>query len=530
MRVGPTGHSAAVLLAAGLVMVAPSAWAQTAGQPTVTGAVQVTRDPAAVRAHTSPQIARNPKTGELVLVEGDVRGTRRCTVHVSADNGQSWSPGGDPLLAPFTDCSFHADWGPYATLAFDNEGLLYMAIEASDPKFFDRARNEAPRHIFLARSGDSGRTWTTTMAFQAVDADPDKGVNKGATVAVDLKDPRHVYLGWRQGTFGTPTTKEKLRTQVAASADGGRTWSPPVELTDERGGDFPWLTVTPDGVLHVVTWTRVWPAPPTGQPNPVRELFHVSSADHGKAFSARHVIDPGNQAHEHPPVLASDPSSGRLYTAWSAQPDAMNGVTGYQADLEVYFRASGDGGVTWTDKKLLNDDPKGRANQIDPGISVAPNGRVDLAWYDGRLSPRPLAQRTETGLNDVYLTYSLDGGGTFAPNIRVSDRSADRSIGVWANNVDQRLNVGVTSSNGAAYVAWSDTRNANIEFQPEDVYAASVRFTGADVAPIGPSTSVPGWLMVSAGLAVGLGLTTVIGLLAARRATGAAPAPARRTT
>jgi hypothetical protein len=281
----------------------------------------------------------------------------------------------------------------------------------------------------------------------------------------------------------------------------------------------------------VVTWTRVWPVPPAGQQNPVRELFHVSSADFGKTFSSRHVVDPCNQAHEHPPVLASDPKSGQLYVAWAAQPDAMNGAPEYRADLEVYFRSSADGGQTWTDKKLLNDDPKGRANQIDPGISVAPDGRIDVAWYDGRLNPGPLAHRTETGLNDVYFTYSTDGGTSFAPNMRVSDRSADRSIGVWANNVDQRLNVGITSSNAAAYIVWSDTRNANREFQPEDVYAASVRFDDGAGSSAGPERSVPGWLVLAAGAAVGLGVSTVLGLVAIRRARGTTPAtaPVRRT-
>lgn len=168
-------------------------------KPDVTDAVQVTPDPSVVRAHTSPQMARNPKTGELVVVEGDIRGSRKCTVHISVDDGRSWAEGGNPLVDPYTDCSFHADWGPYATLAFDKNGELYMAIEASDPKFFDAARNDAPRHIFLARSSDSGRTWDTTLAYKAQEGDPDKGINKGATIAVDPKDPKYVYLGWRQG-------------------------------------------------------------------------------------------------------------------------------------------------------------------------------------------------------------------------------------------------------------------------------------------------------------------------------------------
>ena len=492
-------------------------------KPVVTAAVQVTGDPQMVRAHTSPQAARNPKTGELVIVEGDIRGSRQCSVHISSDDGRSWRPGGQPLEPPFTDCSFHADWGPYATLAFDKDGVLLMAIEASDPKYFVQTRNDAPRHIFMARSTDSGRTWSTARIFEAPENDGNKGVNKGATVAVDPKDPRYVYVGWRQGLQGGP---EKLKTQIAASADGGRTFAPPVEVSDSRGGDFPWMTVTPDGVLHAATWTRVFPAPATGQPNPVRDLFHVSSADHGKTFPTRTTIDPGNQQHEHPPVMASDPSSGALYVAWSAQPDAMNQAPGYSADLEIFFRASTDGGKTWSDKKTLNDDGKGRANQIDPGIAVAPNGRIDVAWYDSRYNPGALGNRTETGLNDVHYTYSTDGGSTFAPNIRISDRSADRSIGVWANNVDQRLNVGVTSSNESAYITWSDTRNANREFQPEDVYMATVKLNGSAAPLFDDGDDVPGWLAVGAGAGLGLGLGMAIVLLWWRsRTPGMRPAP-----
>jgi len=57
-----------------------------------TGAVQVTNDPAPLRSHSSPQIAVNPKTGDLVTVESDVRGNRACAVHLSTDGGRSWFP------------------------------------------------------------------------------------------------------------------------------------------------------------------------------------------------------------------------------------------------------------------------------------------------------------------------------------------------------------------------------------------------------------------------------------------------------
>jgi hypothetical protein len=499
-----------VLASAGWLGAATPGGAQQVDKPVVTDAVQVTPDPSVVRAHTSPQMARNPKNGELVVVEGDIRGSRQCTVHISADDGRSWFEGGSPLTAPNTDCSFHADWGPYATVAFDKNGVLDMAIEASDPAVFASTRNEAPRNIYLARSTDSGRSFTTTTVLTAVTGNPNQGINKGATIAVDPKDPRNIYIGWRQGAFGSPAATEKLKTMVAASTDGGRTWNTPVDVTDEHGGDFPWLTVTGDGVLHVAYWVRLWPLPAAGTPDPVRPIYHVSSSDHGRTWSARSVIDPGNQHHEHPPVLVSDPRTDALYVAWAGNADPMNEAPGFNGDMEIFFRSSTDGGKTWTPRLLLNDDPKGKANQIDPGISVAPNGRIDVAWYDGRLSTLPVTGDTENGFNDVYATSSTDGGLTFTPDIRVSDRSADRSIGVWSNNVDQRLNVGISSSDDAMYVAWQDTRNANKDFQPEDVYMASVRLDRAYITPVKSASSVPTWLALAAGLALGLGIAFVV--------------------
>jgi hypothetical protein len=155
-----------------------------AGAVSATGAVQVTNDPAPLRSHSSPQIAVNPKTGDLVAVESDVRGNRACAVHLSTDGGRSWFPGGDPMTKPFTDCGFYAEYGPLATMAFAGDGTLYVAFVASD--FLNRVRNATPRHVFLARSTDSGRTFTTSRVFDAPDVALDRHQVAGLRVDRDL--------------------------------------------------------------------------------------------------------------------------------------------------------------------------------------------------------------------------------------------------------------------------------------------------------------------------------------------------------
>jgi DMSO/TMAO reductase YedYZ molybdopterin-dependent catalytic subunit len=81
----------AALAAGAAAWQAPAAADREAapGEPRVTNAVQVTANPDPSRAHSSPQIARNPTNGELAIVETEVRSDRSCRIHISADNGQS---------------------------------------------------------------------------------------------------------------------------------------------------------------------------------------------------------------------------------------------------------------------------------------------------------------------------------------------------------------------------------------------------------------------------------------------------------
>lgn len=502
----------AVLLAATLALPAAAA-TDAVSTPRVTAAVQVTTNPDPSRAHTSPQIAVHPTTGELVVVQAEVRHDERCRVHRSTDDGRTWVPGGDPMVEPFTDCSLQAEYGPYASLAFGRDGTLYLAFVASE--HLDRARDDTPRHVFLARSEDAGRTFQTTMVFQSPDGDKDMGFLKGPMVAVDPNNSANVYVGWRHGVFRDASVK--LRSTVVASTDGGRTFGDLVDLTDERGGDYPGLAVDGEGTLHAVYWARTFPPVPFGDPAaPVRPIVYRASTDQGATFSDPVEIDPGNQSTERPPLLAADPDSGALYMVWAAQPDAENLAEGYDADTEIFLRVSRDGGATWTDRIVVNDDDAG-AEQLLPGIAIAPDGRVDIAWYDDRLSPGG----SEGGLQDVFATWSTDGGRSFAPNLRITDRSIDRTIGVFANNVSSNHNVGIASTRQAAYLAWQDSRNADPVAQPEDIYMAKLVLSGptTPVTAVAPGSGTP-WSAVVLGaagalLVAGLALL-VLGLRGAR--------------
>jgi hypothetical protein len=203
-----------------LFLLVPPAAAQNGSgsdeEPVVTNAVQVTTNPNPTRAHSSPQIARNPQNGELVIVETDVYGGFGIGVHISADGGRTWAPGGDPMMAPYTWNSDYAINGPYVSAVFDDEGMLYLAFTAANPAQANLNRSERLRPVFLARSEDGGRNFRTNFAYQVTESDPKTINNRRGRVTLDPADPQNVYVAWIQSSAG-----EKARSMFAASTDGG---------------------------------------------------------------------------------------------------------------------------------------------------------------------------------------------------------------------------------------------------------------------------------------------------------------------
>jgi hypothetical protein len=159
-----------------------------------------------------------------------------------------------------------------------------------------------------------------------------------------------------------------------------------------------------------------------------------------------------------------------------------------------------------------------KAHQFDVGIAVAPNGRIDLAWMDGRGSPLAvdLSSQSPKGFQDVFYASSSDRGRSFTPSRRISDRSIDRSTGIYTNNIDSHHNAGITSTDHEVWFARQDSRNGNALTGAEDVYATSLRLdpvvtsghrghaTGASPLAVGAAV-----LLGMGAAAAGLWLTTL---------------------
>ena len=193
-------------------------------------------------------------------------------------------------------------------------------------------------------------------------------------------------------------------------------------------------------------------------------------------------------------------------------------------DRDVYLRVSRDSGRTWEDRVVVNDDSaKENVQHMHPNLSVAPNGRLDIVWMDTRNSPIPpgtmISGVTYVGHQDVYYTYSLDQGRTFAPNIRISDRSIDRRFGIWQGNADIHGPTGIISTDDTVYFTWQDSRNGTNTGSADDTYFASLRLHGPALAASAEKedSGVPRPVLIGAGLAVGMGLAMLVVFAAGRR-------------
>lgn len=482
----------------------------------ITQNVHATADDAApTRTYTAPYVLVSPEDSRVVVAATAEMRSRTCHLLRSADAGQSWTLlDASPSPESFPFCFHTSGITTVTPMAWGSDEMLYYAMAGWDVQ----DSGEGTEHggtsgnlsVLLARSADLGDSWERTVVrntrgFEGEETETNRPISD---VAVDTSGSEDVvYVGWNTRL---PQSDQSGGATLAVSTDGGETFGDPIRVVDgyaeqfdepgEVGAGPPALAVADDGTLYVLFLDSG-----TGEP---RRLVLARSTDRGQTFEYTPFDDPALEF-SIAPVLAWGPGGGPDGTVHIAYEDNFDETSPGMRDIA--YRRSTDAGATLSDPVQLNDDedPRGVNLQATPQLSVAPNGRIDAAWFDFRDDPGDF-------MNDVYYAHSNDHGATWSDNVRVSDQSSSRRLGPWTNGFDMRGPVGVGSASSHAVLVWDDTRLGDELNEVQDLFAATAQFE-----PIGPG-ALSRWLTFAIAaltglLGVGIVLLVVSWLLPGRR-------------
>lgn len=449
------------------------AGAQTAGQAGapvgVTAPVRATaEDMAPARAYEPPTLLVAPGDPDTIVGATMELSAGVCRLVRSFDGGRSWAMA-DPTPSPpdFPRCFAGGVYGYLneTPVAWGRNGALYWGINGLHPNRRDRDVS-----ILVARSANLGDSWSSTVVADGRQAPADPAfISRPVTgLAVDARSDAEdiVYVGWQ--TF--PPTGPRL-VKIAISTDAGRTFSAPKnpydEETSRRLGGTPGLEGLPpvmqvadDGTLYVL-----FPGRSADNTIP-HKLLLSTSKDHGETFTVTEIAKV-TEANTTPTFrwTAEGGPNGTLHVVYEDR------VARPLGPRDIFYTRSTDGGATFSTPKLVNDDdPQKQFTHVNPNMSIAPDGRIDLVWWDFRDGAGLYA-------TDVYYAYSHDNGLTWSPNFRVTERSIDRRVGTWSNNFDYRAPPSVASRLETVIVGWDDTALGDDVTNTQDLMLARIQLT-----------------------------------------------------
>ncbi len=342
---------------------------------------------------------------------------------------------------------------------------------------------------------DGGRTWNFPGVL-------DPGVFRSDPVMRAAADGR-IYF------YSLTSVGNAYSCQLFTSTDGGQNWAGP---TPAYGGDKAWIAVDRSGGPGHGNFYAAWdyagccgddwftrstdggasfdaPVPIAGQPiwgtstvGPDGTVFvsgrYVDSSSTFILSRSSNAQTPGATPEFEFSLVPLD-GSQRFNLGYGPNPGGLLGQVSVAADvsdglfagaiyvlcsinppgpdpLDVVICRSDDGGKTWNPQVKVNDEaPNTNAWQWFGTLSVAPNGRIDVAWNDTVTS--------QSDTSELRSSSSNDGGQTWTP-AKTLGPTWDSHVG-WPNQNKIGDYYDMESDLVGANLAYAATYNGE-----EDVY------------------------------------------------------------
>jgi hypothetical protein len=206
------------------------------------------------------------------------------------------------------------------------------------------------------------------------------------------------------------------------SMDGGVSWGEDTRLTNNSAtSGYPSVSVSGSVVLVV------WDDFRDGN----LEIYCKRSTDGGVSWEADTRLTNSSDVSWVPSISVS---GSVVHVVWN---DSRDG------NLEIYYKRSIDGGITWgADTRLTINS----ATSEFPSVSVS-GSVVHVVWYDSR-----------DGNLEIYYKRSIDGGITWGADTRLT------------NNADISWYTSISAFGSVVHVVWTDLRDGS---DPEIYYKRS---------------------------------------------------------
>ena len=396
---------------------------------TINTVVNVTRD---TTSQNETPLAVNPKNSQnLITGNNDWNYNDGCGVNASFNGGKTWTKtlpdGFIPGVTRFTNDPTEigtgdGDFGGDPAVAFGPDGTAYFACFSY---------NGLSTMLLLSRSRDGGITWTAgihadpSQPLTLVSAFNGQGISKGSNgqfpdhEAMWVGGDGTIYVTWAQfhGFGGNSPI------WISSSGDGGDSFTRPVKVssgnirsdqdarivTDENGVAY----VTFDNAIQGGKGTAMYVSKSTDQGKTWSTPFQFALFTNPVCLFPPYCFNISGGQFRGPgsyPAPAYDPVRRRLYVAFAdIRTDNL---------ARIYLTyASVDDLTKWSTPTPVADIPVG--DRFAAELGIAPNGRIDVAFYD----------RSYTNNSMVDLTYATSSdGGTIWRSVRVSKSSFDPSL------------------------------------------------------------------------------------------------------
>lgn len=251
---------------------------------------------------SSQYVARSDDFGQTwrpVLVEGLERGTdkdilavrgrhvylvynavQKIWASVSHDRGETWE-----TFPVVHNTNSKLGWSLPAGGAVDSSGNVYFSWAG----FTANGKPSGDVNLYVSRSSDGGRTWTTSLV-DVSGAPPNCGCAGwaywGAQMVLGVDGRDRVYVLYDAG--GSKNARNRL--YFSRSEDGARTWSPRVEVSLAPAGAntlFPAIVARGDGDVRIAWQDDRNGFDPGGDDPAARwNEYYRTSSDRGVTWSA----------------------------------------------------------------------------------------------------------------------------------------------------------------------------------------------------------------------------------------------------